>query len=89
MKDEGSDVGAETRGPISTIMRYVYRIPVIGWAFEGVLVDKRPKARFAGLFVLVAAPTVAVALLGKWGSFVPFLILAVLVIVAFDLVYDT
>jgi len=69
-------------------MGLINRIPVIGWALEGALVDKRPKARLAGLFVLVAAPVVAVLLLGRWGTFVPFVLLAVLVVVALDMVYD-
>lgn len=72
----------------TTAMRFVYRIPLIGWGLEGLLADPRPKARLAGLFVLLGAPTVAVLLMGWWGAFLPLATLAVLTFASLVLVSE-
>ncbi len=81
-------VNTASRHAMAQVMDYVYRIPVIGWALEGVLVDDRPKARLAGLFVLLGAPTVTVLLLGWTGALFPAITLAVLSIAALALVME-
>lgn len=82
----------EKKGAFETtnrVMQWVYKIPVIGWGLEGVLVDPRPKARLAGAFVLIGGPLSAVLLMGWWGAFLPIVTLAALSVVAMALVLET
>ena len=87
----GKEHKAEARAAevVNPILRWVYRIPVVGWGLEGVFADPRPKARAAGAFVLIGGPLAAVLMLGWWGTFLPVLTLAALSVFAIALVLDT
>ena len=66
----------------------VYKIPVVGWALEGLFEDERPKARLAGLFVLLGGPAAAVLVMGWYGAFLPVATLAALSVLAIAMTND-